>query len=615
MPELTSAERNALAHVLELRPAVTRKGTPKLQSLSLYSSELKGQRQIAGTLVRIRDRGNIADDDVPRDRYFNTLSNQGLVSGTPAKPFLTPAANFYLAAWDIKQDDDGFWRTEAAAVELDVIRSLVEQLQNGEPVSNFFKEAWFNAQTFFDLVPGEELDVVLKDPERLLFLSQINSVGWEIGRYFRLPLPERQAFDDAFRKIPPTPEWSPTVEIEKAAAKYKDAAKQFQKDVRFRISGFLNAYRALELELGAALPRLDRALRLRGGSSTSLVTSTPTTEQPTTVVDTRLAHPRQLIVTGCPGSGKSHFVDELIKSSGCTVFRTQFHPETSYADFFGTYKPAPLYERTSETMLLFEGDGSAYERGRPLIDYRFVPGPFMSAFTHALTHPAENVVLLIEEINRGNPAAIFGDLLQLLDREELTGSSRYPIIAAQDVKSYFSKLGHNITTLRLPANLYLWATMNSADQGVFPMDTAFRRRWNFIYKGYTEACRYSPERAMLRYGGEMYSWDLFRRELNQQLVNLNIHEDKLIGPYFLTEQQLADPTSVLQKLFLYLWDDVLRFRQTELFTARSFSEVVVLWSAGAGHPLRLTLPEVACDPDPIAELSQDVEDLDEAVPQ
>lgn len=343
IPDFSAAEHSALAQVLELRPALTRKGTPKLQSLSLYSSELKGQKQIAGTLARLRDKGDIADDVVARDRYFNTLFNQGLVSGTPATPILTSVANFYLAAWDDRRDDEGFWRTGAAAVELNVIRSLVEQLRNGVPVSNFFKEAWFNAQSFFDFVPREELDGLLKDPVRLLFLSEINSVGWEIGRYFRLTLPERQAFEDAFRKVLPSSEWNRKVAIEEAAAKYKDAAKQIQKDVRFRISGFLNAYRALDLELGKALPRLDRALHLRGGTSTNVVTSTLASEQPTKLIAPPLAHPRQLIVTGCPGSGKSHFVDELIRSSGCTIFRTQFHPETSYADFFGAYKPAPLY--------------------------------------------------------------------------------------------------------------------------------------------------------------------------------------------------------------------------------------------------------------------------------
>ena len=239
----------------------------------------------------------------------------------------------------------------------------------------------------------------------------------------------------------------------------------------------------------------------------------------------------------------------------------------------------------------------------------------MHALTRALMGPSENVVLLIEEINRGNPAAIFGDLLQLLDRDEATGSSRYPVMASQDVTSYFSKLGYNINTLRLPPNLYLWATMNSADQGVFPMDTAFRRRWNFIYKGYAEACKYSAERAMLRYGGEMYSWDVFRKELNLQLVNLGIHEDKLIGPYFLTEQQLADPTSVLQKLFLYIWDDVLRFRQTELFTVRSFSEVMEIWGAGNGRPLRLSLHAEASNLNSVVEHSQDAGSPDEAMAQ
>jgi len=591
MATLSKDERQSLAQVLELEPDLTRKGTPALQPLSFYSSELKGTKQIAGLLDSVRKSGKLTDNETSRARYFNTLSNQGLVEGTAIAPKLTPAATHYLTPLSTGVDDE-FWRTEGGnKVELEVIRVLAQKLRDGGAVSDNFKQVWFNAQTFFDNVPPKELDKILGDRDRLLFLFQINSVGWEIAQYFRLAPAERAAFEQAFRKAKPSADWSPATPIEVAAAKYKDAAQSIQVDVRFRISGFLNAYNTLRSELGANLPRLDRQAVLRAGSSGSAGTVNQNLKNSTAP----LSQPHQLIVTGCPGSGKSYFVDKLLEAAQCRVFRTQFHPESSFFDFVGAYKPQPVYEAINPAALLEEGDGSSFSRGRPLIDYRFVPGPLMQGLSYALAHPDENVVVLIEEINRGNAAAILGDTLQLLDRTE-SGESIYSVMATPEIRSYFAQQGLAVNDIRLPGNLYLWATMNSADQGVFPLDTAFRRRWNYIYKGYAEPCLYKPEQSQILYGGSAYAWDDFREVLNQRLVELGVHEDKLIGPYFLTERQLAEPASVLEKLFLYLWDDVLRFRQDTLFAAKSFSRLGAIWANGAGAPLNLTLPPALSAP-------------------
>lgn len=582
---LTDAERLSLMRVLDLNLSYTRKSTPMLQPLSLYSSELKGTKQIAKSLNAIRTTGQLADSSISRDRYFNSLSNQALVEGSSSTPKLTPLSSFYLDAWGIDTKEE-FWQGNGGdGVELEVIRELVKRLRTGQPVSDAFKLAWFNAQTFFDNVPSPDLSAVLSDRDRLLALFRINSNGWEIARYFRLNQAERQAFDEAFSKVIPTDHLTPSTPIEVAAAQYKDAAKSIQPDVRFRISGFLNSYNQLRSQLDSDLPRLDRQLVLRagasGGGSGNLLGQGPLS---TTAIP--LSHPHQLIVTGCPGSGKSHYVDQLINSTGCAVYRTQFHPESSFFDFVGAYKPIPVYEPFDESQPLLEGGGSVYSRGKPLIDYRFVPGPLMQGLVHAITYPHENVVVLIEEINRGNAAAIFGDILQLLDRND-KGVSRYEVMAAPELRAFLAGAGHPLEAIRLTANLYLWATMNSADQGVFPLDTAFRRRWSYVYKGYAEPCVYP---AKLVYGGKTYGWDAFRNALNHALLELGIHEDKLIGPYFLTEQQLSDPASILEKLFLYLWEDVLRFRQNLLFKDKSFSLVSVVWANGVGTPLNLNLP-------------------------
>lgn len=585
---LTPAERLMLSRVLDLRPALSRKQNPTLQPLSLYSSELKGTKQIAGSLENLAKNGKLSENEISRARYFNSLSNQGLVEGSAVAPKLTPLAAYYLDAWKADKSDQ-FWQGAGSdGVELEVIRVLAERMRTGQGVSDAFKVAWFNAQTFFDSIPPSDVSSVLQDRARLLSLFRINSNGWEIARYYRLSPEERTKFDAAFAKVLPSDDWTPSKAIEVAAAQYKDAAKVFQADVRFRISGFLNAYNQLRLELASGLPRLDRQLVLRAGTSSG-GGAAKTNGHGGAASSGALPHPHQLIVTGCPGSGKSYYVDEIIEASGCVVFRTQFHPESSYFDFVGAYKPQPVYEPSDPKLGLQEGDGSPFGRGRPLIDYRFVPGPLASGLAHALLHPDENVVVLIEEINRGNAAAVFGDVLQLLDRDN-SGQSRYGVLASPDIRTYFSGVGHSLDTIRLPANLYLWATMNSADQGVFPLDTAFRRRWNYVYKGYTEPCLYAEEEARIGYAGETYDWDAFRGALNSALVDLGIHEDKLIGPYFLTPAQLSDPGSVLEKLFLYLWDDVLRFRQESLFTQKSFSLVETVWANGKGNPLNLKLP-------------------------
>lgn len=589
--QLTETERLALVKVLNFQVSQTRKNTPKLLPMSLYSSELKGREQIAGCLKTVRDGKALSDVARSRDRYFNSLQNQGLVEGTATEPKLTNLSHLYLEPLD-RGESSAFWQGDGGdSVESDVIRALAAHLQQDGNASDAFKLAWYGAQTFFDYLPDAETDSVLADRELLLFLFRINSNGWEIARYFQLSKEERQEFKDAFAKIPSSDKCNVDDPIEVAAAKYKDAALNVQADVRFRISGFLKAYNNLRAELGSKLPRLDRALVMR-----TSVNGDRSNRQPP-LIDTDaepaipLQHPYQLIVTGCPGSGKSYYVDGISKDADF-VIRTQFHPESTFFDFVGAYKPQPVYQPFVESHPLHEGDGSISRRGKPLIDYRFVPGPFMRGLVRALVRRDENVVLLVEELNRGNAAAIFGDILLLLDRDS-DGCSRYELEAAPEQRAYLAANGLESDTIRLPKNFYLWATMNSADQGVFPLDTAFRRRWSYVYKGYTEPCGYPVEDSQIVYGGRVYFWDAFRKAINDQLIAAGIHEDKLVGPYFLTVAQLKDPSAVLQKLFLYLWDDVLRFRQDYLFSAKSFSGVAATWAQGLGAPLNLTLPELS----------------------
>ena len=172
---------------------------------------------------------------------------------------------------------------------------------------------------------------------------------------------------------------------------------------------------------------------------------------------------RQIIFFGTPGSGKSHKVNELIK--GKKFHRTTFHPDSDYASFVGCYKP---------TMK----DGE--------ISYSFSPQVFTEAYVDAWKNPEEEVYLVIEEINRGNCAQIFGDLFQLLDRNS-DGYSDYRIKADSDLRDYlYSQLGKGNEGIKngelcLPPNLRIFATMNTSDQSLFPMDSAFKRRWDWEY--------------------------------------------------------------------------------------------------------------------------------------
>lgn len=596
MTILLAEDRDILALVLEPRPNLTRKGGPALLSLSLYSTELKSLAHTYNLLEEIYEKKLIpASEERTRNRYFRTLNNCGLVTGTPTALTLTTAGEDLRSAVSAATSagaaiNADFWSTNGASLELPVIRALIERMKSGEVVANAFLEAWFNAQTFIDCVPASEQDALLANENWLLRMFQINSAGWEVARFFRLKPEERERFFAAHSKVLKndfTPETDP---IDQVATLYKRAANQYQSDVRFRIKNFLSAFLHLQTELGPNFPRLSRQLTLSRSVSASVAASGPTSggEVPTAGITPNaepLPYPHQIIISGCPGSGKSFQLEAMIKDSGAKVFRTQFHPETSYYDFVGAYRPQPVYEGTLSGLV--ELDSTIFARGKPMIDYRFVPGPLTKALVYALRHPDQNVVVQIEELNRGNPAAIFGDVLQLLDRDG-KGWSRYAVAPVVEHLAHIrSETGVALDELRLPSNLYLWATMNSADQGVYPIDSAFRRRWSYTYMGYSIACKYEGEARKITYGGKIYDWDQFRSELNKRLVELNIHEDKLVGPYFLTKPQLVSPEDVLQKLFLYLWDDVLRFRQHELFVAKSFSEVAIQWSHGAGTPLNI----------------------------
>lgn len=278
-----------------------------------------------------------------------------------------------------------------------------------------------------------------------------------------------------------------------------------------------------------------------------------------------------LIVYGAPGTGKSRFLDD--NYGGDNTIRVVFHPEYTYFDFVGSYKPVPLYKTGIDLLTV---SGEVFPKGEPVIDYQFVPGPFITTLINAYLKPAEMHTLLIEEINRANAASVFGEIFQLLDRNS-DGSGEYQVSLPKDINDYLNGINcisaHIASGVKMPSNVNIVATMNSADQGVTLLDSAFKRRWNFKYiKVSVEGAVH--EKAQLTYGGVTVFWGDFINAINEKLKDLRIDEDRLVGPYFIRPDEVGK-SAAIDKLLLYLWDDVLRHHRDTFFDSgiRTFSDL------------------------------------------
>ena len=383
--------------------------------------------------------------------------------------------------------------------------------------------------------------------------------------------------------------------------------------------------------------------------------------------------PRNIIVFGAPGTGKSFKINEDRKKllglrADEDYERVTFHPDYSYANFVGTYKPVMkpnnnqinLDQDTSFILSVLEdktltdqqkydqlygtfnnnqqltnlpilmglicgtekintrlADGSAsadnnqleFKEGKTLskfikpanmhepnssggISYEYVPGPFMRMYVKAMKNVQDVTnefddprpfLLIIEEINRANVAAVFGEIFQLLDRND-DNVSEYPIQTSQDIRDYLAKeLGGDpseYTQIRIPDNMFIWATMNSADQGVFPMDTAFKRRWDFIYLGIDDNDSDIQGKVVkIKVGNteKDIEWNSLRQAINEFLAKEKINEDKQLGPYFISRKITvpANGGNIIdteafnrvfkQKVIPYLFDDAAKQKRSKLF--------------------------------------------------
>lgn len=278
----------------------------------------------------------------------------------------------------------------------------------------------------------------------------------------------------------------------------------------------------------------------------------------------------QQIFYGAPGTGKSHRIKEDVNVREANeknlVFRTTFHPDSDYSTFVGAYKPTidkRAVRNVAGDIVKDTNQEKVYEDS---ITYSFVPQTFLQAYVAAWNNPEENVYLVIEEINRGNCAQIFGDLFQLLDRD-CEGFSEYPIMADNDLKKYLSgkdEEGKDVLTnkdgikdgkIKLPKNLYIWATMNTSDQSLFPIDSAFKRRWDWVYVPIDT----KKDNWFIKVGDNRYSWTDFLEKINNEILTDETAEDKHLGFYFCkAENKEITQETFVGKVLFYLWNDVFK---------------------------------------------------------
>ena len=301
----------------------------------------------------------------------------------------------------------------------------------------------------------------------------------------------------------------------------------------------------------------------------------------------------QQIFYGAPGTGKSHAINEL--TAGKDVIRTTFHPDTDYSTFVGAYKPTtkPVPVITvigTEAVPVRDKNGK--EMMEDKIVYEYVSQAFLQAYVAAWRKYCDvqegeepmDEFLVIEEINRGNCAQIFGDLFQLLDRGD-EGFSEYPIKADSDMKKLLEhefkgleiknkeginalfKGGKDIVAevlagdvLLLPNNLYIWATMNTSDQSLFPIDSAFKRRWDWNYVPISDA----GKNWMIEVNGAQYDWWKFLEAINDKVYHATYSEDKKLGYFFCKAKDgVISADKFVSKVIFYLWNDVFKDSEFE----------------------------------------------------
>ena len=281
----------------------------------------------------------------------------------------------------------------------------------------------------------------------------------------------------------------------------------------------------------------------------------------------------QQIFYGAPGTGKSNTIKREVDEQNLPRIRTTFHPDSDYSTFVGAYKPTSV-EVPVMTIIGKEQVPVVNAKPEKKIVYEFVPQAFLKAYTGAWKNQDKPFFLIIEEINRGNCAQIFGDLFQLLDRNDETGLSEYPISPDEDIQKFLltdKKYGFAALTeeqkaaipedvlsgelMILPKNLYIWATMNTSDQSLFPIDSAFKRRWDWKYIPISNA----QKGWRIKVKSKQYDWWDFLKKINDKIGSTTNSEDKKLGYFFCKAKDgIIDTETFVGKVVFYIWNDVFK---------------------------------------------------------
>ena len=286
-----------------------------------------------------------------------------------------------------------------------------------------------------------------------------------------------------------------------------------------------------------------------------------------------------ILLYGGPGSGKSHEIKTKYCDDEKRMERVVFHPDYTYSDFVGQILPR------------VEKD----ESGNDKLKYVFTPGPFTKMLKKAENDSDNYYYLVIEELNRGNAPAIFGEIFQLLDRKdkdefpaEEVGESEYGISNYEVAKEVYDDEKHPV---RIPSNMYILATMNTADQNVFTLDTAFQRRWNMRQIENNFEKSYHSKDII---AGTKVSWGAFATVINDMVIDINVDmassEDKRLGTYFAKKKEL-EVSRFPEKVLKYLWDDAFKMDKTAIFNenCKSLEDVVVTYETATTDKLAAVL--------------------------
>lgn len=327
--------------------------------------------------------------------------------------------------------------------------------------------------------------------------------------------------------------------------------------------------------------------------------------------------PHNLLVHGAPGTGKSYFLDsaakDLVAADQAKYRRVTFYEDYSYGQFVGEYMPVPQEDCAETVALDYAGKPVSGTISGEHITYRFSPGPLAEfladCYAAKLNKSPMKYILIIEELNRANAASVFGDIFQLLDRKQ--GTSIYKITTKSEFARHLhSAVSQKLTDktielpedafneIKLPDNLYIWTTLNSADQGIFPLDSAFKRRWSCIYRDVAEVdskaafrphiCLPVLDSSTNSYIASTFDWNTFRDSINTEILKEGFAEDRCIGYWFFSEDEMTDiekytkasveirngtgtyelstmQNPLVDKLFAYLLQDVFRNTPASFF--------------------------------------------------